>query len=143
MTNQSTFVTAHPNGHFYSPVVDPAEVKSRISELWPAELPECIGIDFNDSSHLTVLQQHFKSHIQEYDYPEKQQSKTGFFTQNSQFSWLDSRALFVLLRTLKPNDIIEVGSGFSSLLMADVNHRFLNTATNIVCIEPYPRDFLN
>lgn len=38
--------------------------------------------------------------------------------------------------------MIEVGSGFSSLLSADVNHRFLGDAMDFTCIEPYPRDFL-
>jgi len=38
--------------------------------------------------------------------------------------------------------MIEVGSGFSSLLIADVNTRFLNNSCKFQCIEPYPREFL-
>jgi hypothetical protein len=65
-----------------------------------------------------------------------------FYTRNTQFSWLDSRALFVLLRQWRPRRLIEVGSGFSTLLSADVNHRFLDSVAEITCIEPYPRAFL-
>lgn len=38
--------------------------------------------------------------------------------------------------------MIEVGSGFSTLLAGDVNSRFLNNSVEIKCIEPYPRSFL-
>lgn len=48
----------------------------------------------------------------------------------------------MLMRAFRPRNIIEVGSGYSSLLMADVNQRFLDGSANIVCIEPYPREFL-
>jgi len=38
--------------------------------------------------------------------------------------------------------MIEVGSGFSSLLVADVNRRFLADSLDFTCIEPFPREFL-
>jgi hypothetical protein len=38
--------------------------------------------------------------------------------------------------------MIEVGSGFSTLLAADVNRRFLDSSMEITCIEPFPRPFL-
>ncbi len=142
MSDDSSIRASHPNGHFYSPVVDPAALESQKDRLWPESIPECLGIDFNDASHRRVLKQDFKRFIKDYDYPEQAQDESSFYTQNSQFSWLDARALFVLLRSLRPSRIIEVGSGFSSLLMADVNDRFLESAVDITCIEPYPRDFL-
>ena len=137
--------TAHPNGHFYSPVCDPDDLAARRSELWPNPPKPCEGIDFNDASHIFVLDDLFPRFIADYDYPEQGRDDRDldfFYTQNSQFSWLDSRTLFVLMRALRPRNIIEVGSGYSSLLMADVNQRFLDGSANIVCIEPYPREFL-
>lgn len=140
-----TIETSHPNGHFYSPVVDPAEVNARADEVWRDRL-ELPGIDFNDAHHLNVLDTVFPSLIGDYDYPESapadDESLKAFYTRNSQFSWLDSRLLFVLLRHWQPRRIIEVGSGYSSLLMADINHRFLDDRMKICCIEPYPRPFL-
>ena len=38
--------------------------------------------------------------------------------------------------------MIEVGSGYSSLLSADINQRFLGGKMDFRCIEPYPRKFL-
>jgi predicted O-methyltransferase YrrM len=136
--------TAHPNGHFYSPVVDPSDVARRAAHIWDQDR-EILGIDFNDQSHTEILQTLFPRFLPSYDYPERvneSEEIRGFFTQNSQFSWLDARALFVLLRAWQPRRFLEVGSGFSTLLAADVNRRFLDGAMKISCIEPYPRPFL-
>src|SRR3546814_6299239 len=62
--------------------------------------------------------------------------------QNSQFGEADARALFALLRHWQPQRLIEVGSGYSTLLAADINRRFLDGAMRITAIEPYPRPFL-
>ncbi|HZX92517.1 MAG TPA: class I SAM-dependent methyltransferase [Rudaea sp.] len=134
--------TAHEKGHFYSPIVNPGELDA--ARLWPAR-PEIIGIDFDDASHESILREVFPRYLGLYDYPEHLEETpdlTQFYTQNSQFSWLDSRALFVLLRAWRPRRLVEVGSGFSTLLAADVNRRFLDARLEITCIEPYPREFL-
>jgi hypothetical protein len=136
---------AHPDGHFYSPVVDPDDIARRQQQLWLAD-PQVLGIDFNDAYHTEVLEQFFPRYIADYRYPEQAPSEDaaleGYYTQNSQFSWLDSRSLFVLMREWRPRRVIEVGSGYSSLLMADVNRRFLDGQCEVVCIEPFPRPFL-
>ncbi len=139
-----TIRTNHPNGHFYSPVVDPESLLDRQHNLWPSN-PEVLGIDFNDAYHQTVLTEYFPRHFPKYDYPEhppKDGDDAAFYTQNSQFSWLDCRTLFVLLNEWRPNRYVEVGSGFSSLLAANVNARFLDNASSVRCVEPYPREFL-
>lgn len=146
MPDETTpLITSHPPGHFYSPVVDPATLGARVAELWPAQ-PRILGIDFNDDSHLHLLRDVLPRYLPEYDYAEQDEGGDEqlerFYTRNSQFSWLDSRALFALLRHWRPRRVIEVGSGYSSLLMADVNQRFLGGECEIRCIEPYPRPFL-
>lgn len=133
-----------PPGHFYSPIVDTADIEARRAAIWPTD-PKIAGIDFDDASHVEVLSKLFPRYIADYDYPESLPESDGlaqFYTRNSQFSWLDARALFVLLRAWRPRRVIEVGSGFSSLLMADVNRRFLGGTVDVTCIEPYPRAFL-
>ena len=87
--------TAHENGHFYSPIVDPAQLD--FDRLWPAH-PEILGIEFDDAGHERILRDLFPRFMAEYDYPEhldETSELAQFYTQNSQFSWLDSRALFV------------------------------------------------
>jgi hypothetical protein len=134
-----------PPGHFYSPVPDPADLEARAGAFWGRTDLLTPGIDYNDASHEEILRDQFPRFMPDYTYPEHgppDAELTGFYTQNSEFSWLDSRALFVLLRAWQPRRIIEVGSGYSSLLMADVNVRFLGGGADITCIEPFPRPFL-
>ena len=136
---------SHPNGHFYSPVTDPAEMEAESDRIWPSDVIDVPGIDLNKSSHEYVLRDVFPKYINEFDYSDEGNSDellTQFYIRNSQFSWLDARALFVLLREWRPKKIIEVGSGYSTILMHDVNMRFLNGATDVTAIEPYPRPFL-
>ncbi|MDE2084357.1 MAG: class I SAM-dependent methyltransferase [Xanthomonadaceae bacterium] len=133
---------AHPDGHFYSPVVDPAELNTE--RVWPHD-PKILGIDFGDADHERILREIFPRWMPKYDYPERAEEHTPatqFHSQNPAFSWLDARTYFVLLNEWKPRRLIEVGSGFSTLLAADVNQRLLDGKLDITCIEPYPRAFL-
>jgi hypothetical protein len=138
-------IPAHKIGHFYSPIVNPDELRRDYSRIWPEIAPDILGIDFNSEFHEYVLSCLFKKYYGDFDYPEEgvEDGELKFFyIQNSQFSWLDARALFVLLRAWKPRRVIEVGSGYSTLLMADVNRRFLSDSCKILCVEPFPRPFL-
>ncbi len=135
---------AFVDGHFYSPVVDPGELQRDEERIWPA-VSEAPGIDFNETSQRHWLTEILPRHLPYYDYPEELPENSTddiFYTRNSQFSWLDSRILFALLREFRPQRMIEIGSGFSSLLAADANRRFLDGRMDLTCIEPFPRPFL-
>jgi methyltransferase family protein len=136
--------SSHPNGHFYSPVTDPRDLAGRMSQLWP-QRPEVLGIDFNDAMHRHVLCEVFPRYLDAYDYPDELPAASGaarFFSANGQFEWFDACTLFALLREWRPKRLIEVGCGFSSLLIADINRRYLGGSLDVTCIEPYPRPFL-
>jgi hypothetical protein len=133
-----------PSGHFYSPVINLDDTRIAESRIWP-ERPLVLGIDFNDLSHQYLLTEIFPKYLKDYDYvfsSEDRNQECEFYHNNPQFGWLDSKTLFVFLRMLKPRKMIEIGSGFSSLLTADVNRRFLDRGLEFTCIEPYPPDFL-
>jgi hypothetical protein len=143
----SQIKTLFPNGHFYSPVVDPESLRQRESGIWH-ERNAVMGIDFDNAGHVRLLSEVFPKWLADFDYPYElsdamdEAGRVGFYLGNDQFSNIDARSLFVFLRELRPDRVIEVGSGFSSLLMADVNARFLGSATRLQCVEPYPRAFL-
>lgn len=129
---------------FYSPIVDTAEAKRDQATIWP-DRPQALGIDFNEPEQRRWLTQVLPKHLPDYDYSDQLLPNSNiysFYTRNSQFSWLDARMLFTVLRETRPKRMIEIGSGFSSLLAADVNRRFLDLNMIFTCIEPYPRDFL-
>lgn len=133
-----------PPGHFYSPIVEPAEIARRSDALWPAR-PVVAGIDFDPAAHARLLDEVFPPLLRDYAYaddlPERDDLRE-FYSRNPQFGWLDSRAAFALLRHWRPRRVIEVGSGFSSLLIADIGRRFLDPGFRLTCIEPFPRPFL-
>lgn len=74
----------------------------------------------------------------EEDHPEE---PTGFFWKNSQFSHSDAMSYYAFIRHLKPNRIVEIGSGFSTLVA--LNAVAKNGSGEIICIEPFPRNFID
>ena len=132
---------AFPDGHFYSPAVDPHQLAGRADELWPEHRPPSPGIEWNEMEHRQVLDD-LRQFAAEYDYPQRATSLTQFHDPNGIYEGLDSRMLFGLLRFFKPTRMIEVGSGHSTLLAADVNARFLEGAMDFTAIEPHPQSFL-
>lgn len=78
----------------------------------------------------------------EFDPPQDgdENAPAGFFWKNSQFSHSDAMSFYAMVRHLRPRRIVEVGSGFSTLVASAALAK--NGSGEIVCIEPYPRPFL-
>jgi predicted O-methyltransferase YrrM len=133
-----------PDGHFYSAVVNVAELARERARVWPDE-PTIVGIDFRHESQRRILVEEFPKYAGDFDYPfdlPPGSPEYAYRRNNPVFSMFDATTLFVLLRSIRPTHMIEVGSGYSSLLVADVNRRFLGSSLDFTCIEPYPRPFL-
>jgi len=136
---------AFPAGHFYSPIVNPADLEPRRESLWPRNPPTLSAIDFGEDEQRAFLKQDVAMYRKEFDYPETAPEgglAYAFALNNGLFSGMDALSLYTMLRKLRPSRVIEVGSGFSSLLTADVSRRFLGGAVDFTCIEPYPRQML-
>src|SRR3546814_5364861 len=100
-------------------------------------------MDFGPAAQSRLLRVVFPAQLSGFDYPARADNYDhAYRLQNSQFGEADARALFALLRHWQPQRLIEVGSGYSTLLAADINRRFLDGAMRITAIEPYPRPFL-
>lgn len=131
---------------FYTPQVDVEDLKQREDAVWPATVETApLGIDFNDAHHKKVITRWFPKYIGLYDYPDEGEVNDDldhYFTHNGIFEMLDSRALLVLLNAWKPNRLLEIGSGMSTLLSADINRRMLAGKMRLECVEPYPPGYL-
>ena len=130
-----------PDGHFYSPVVSREEIWPRRNLLWNGGLTSG-GIDYRPEHQRSFLDTSVRAALPHYDYPAAQAQPGKFYDLNPAFSWMDARALFTMLLTHRPQRMIEVGSGYSTLLASDVNVRHFNGAMEFLAIEPYPMDFL-
>jgi predicted O-methyltransferase YrrM len=133
-----------PPGHYYSPLPDTRELgaEPRHSEIWPANPRETPGIDWRDAEQVALCRDAFAKQ-QRLDFPDAPTGDdTEYVTENDQFSAFDAWVLEGFLRHLRPRRLVEIGSGFSTLVSARVNRELLNGAMQITCIEPYPRPFL-
>jgi len=132
-----------PPGHFYSPLPDTRELgaEPRHSEVWPGRPRETPGIDWPDDVQVALCRDVFgrQERLELSDEPE---APFDYFTGNDQFAPFDAWVLEGFLRHLRPGRMIEVGSGFSTLLSARVNREHLDGSMQLACIDPYPREFL-
>jgi hypothetical protein len=69
-----------------------------------------------------------------------------YYFQNGSFEVLDAECFYAIIRSLKPSRILEVGSGYSTLLALEAirKNKALDPAytCHLTCIEPYERPFL-
>ena len=63
-----------------------------------------------------------------------------FYWRNPAFSYSDAMAYYCIIRHFKPDHILEVGSGFSTLVANEALIK--NGKGKLTLIEPYPKDFL-
>jgi hypothetical protein len=124
--------------HFYQPIPD---TQSLPDTLWnrPSEL---LGIDMNNAVQLDLLRHHFPEFRREYDqFPAQPTGEPGrFYLNNGLFDGTDALVAYCMVRHFQPRLIIEVGSGFSSLVLGDAAVK--NGSGSLLCIEPFPREFL-
>jgi hypothetical protein len=124
--------------HFYQPIPD---TQSLPEALWtrPSRLA---GIDMNDAVQLDLLRNVFPKFCCEYDqFPTEPSSEPGrFYLNNGLFDGTDALVAYCAIRHFQPRLIIEVGSGFSSLVAAEALTK--NGNSGLICIDPFPKDFL-
>ena len=68
------------------------------------------------------------------------ENPSGFFWKAPAFSHSDAMAYYCMIRHVKPMQVLEVGSGFSTLIADEALKR--NGRGQLVLIEPFPKDFL-
>jgi hypothetical protein len=124
--------------HFYQPIPD---TRSLSETLWdrPSEL---VGIDMNDSVQLDLLRRQFSKFGHECEQlpTEPTEKPTRFYLNNGLFGGLDALVAYCMVRHFQPRSIVEIGSGFSSLILGEALTK--NNKPNLVCIDPSPQDFL-
>ena len=127
-----------PSGHYYSPVHKPEDLKDyeevlkRSRDKFTKSIP-----GFSEKRMLDEFNI-IKKYFSEFDFPKTDDGKGRFYTQNVSISMMDALALFSMIKSKKPKKIIEIGSGFTSALMMEVNEKFFDNKIDITFIEPFP-----
>jgi hypothetical protein len=124
--------------HFYQPIPD---TQSLPETLWnrPSKL---VAVDMNDLVQLDLLRTRFPKFRDEYEqFPTTPAEEPGhFYLNNHLFDGTDALVAYCMVRHFQPQLIIEVGSGFSSLLLGQAATKNNNSA--LIGIEPFPEEFL-
>jgi hypothetical protein len=118
--------------HFYEPIPD---TQSLPETLW-SQASELVGIDVNDSMQLDLLRNHFPKFRSEYE-TLRVEPPPG---QRRPFRGVDALVGYSMVRHFQPRLIIEVGSGFSSLVLAQAAAK--NKNSSLVCIDPFPGELV-
>lgn len=130
-----------PHGHFYSPIPNIKEMIDNNHNIIK-DYDSVLGINLNKNEQLELLCD-FSKFQNEQPFANTKTDGIRYYFNNSNFStYMDALTLYCFLRKFAPKRIIEVGSGFSSCLMLDVNQLFLNNKINLTFIEPYPQRLL-
>lgn len=128
-----------PAGHFYSPIVDPADrhVRRILLDSETADLPEDSGVELDDELILGTLDR-IAAFYSEAPFSDEKQPGLRYYYRNRAYETGDGIIYYGMLRSIKPKRVIEVGSGFSSALLMDVNDKYFDRSTEVHFIEPYP-----
>ena len=114
-----------PNLYYY-PIPDTRALeKHDFNKLFDIE-----SINLNDQNILKLLKS-LSKYKDEY---------SNIFLKNSNLTDGDDALLYSMIRYIKPNKIIEIGGGYSTRISSIALNK--NGQGKLLCIEPYPSEFL-
>jgi hypothetical protein len=134
-----------PLDHYYSPIANTRALSQEParSRVWPASgPPETPGIDWRADGQIALVRDHFARQNPLVLPGSPTGDPRDYHTGNEMFSHLDAWMLQAMLRHVRPQRVIEVGCGWSSLVTARVNRECFDGQIDFTCIEPYPPDFI-
>jgi hypothetical protein len=126
--------------HFYSPI--PHEIPE---EVWDRRGPlRAVKLDLD--GQLAWLKEHVAPTASEFTPPIALSPDYTFVYSNGSFGNGDADVLYGLVRSLKPQRIVELGSGHTSAVIhmaLNANHALDGASTEYVAYDPFPTGILN
>lgn len=122
-----------PPGHFYSPLPSSAEIATAFARGGFG--PPFPGVDLNEAEQHALLEK-FADYYPAQPFPEEPTPGWRFHLGNPSYGHFDAIMLYCMLRHLGPKRIIEVGSGFSSAAMLELNERVFGGSMELTFIDP-------
>jgi hypothetical protein len=122
---------------YYSPIPDlsllPEDIWLRRSDLR--------GVELDAERAIQYVERELNPAIAELDVPLDDPGEPGvFFLRNSRFESVDAELLYAMIRTTRPNNVLELGSGYSTLLINMAARRNISDgmSTQHTVYDPYP-----
>jgi Methyltransferase domain len=126
-----------PPGHFYSPIPDLDDVRRREAAIFRSVDEPLEAIDLREPSQLALLRD-LEAPCAEQPWGDRPRDGLRYGFDNPNFQQGEALVLLGLLRLRRPRRVIEIGSGWSSCALLDVNERFLDGKVRCTFVEPYP-----
>ena len=120
-------------GHYYSPLPSQAEIAAAFARGGFG--PPFAAISLNDAVQFSRLER-FATYYPEQPFPSEPTPGRRFHLNNPSYGAFDAIMLYGMLREARPRRIIEIGSGFSSAAMLDLNDRVLGGTVGFTFIDP-------
>jgi len=126
--------------HYLSPVPDTRDLPDR---LWTQESSLC-GVHIDYTRCLAMLEDFARRYATEYAVFSDRAASDEFHFGNGAFEAADAEMLYCMVRHFRPRRVIEIGSGYSTLVTARAVEKNLREghACHFVAIEPYPKNLL-
>jgi Methyltransferase domain len=127
--------------HYYQPLINPK--KHLTKSLRDDRILK--GINFNAEEQIELLSK-FNYNNELLEFPIEKSTDIEYYYNNDSFGPGDSEYLYNIVRHFKPQRLIEIGSGSSTLMAINaikknaINN--INYACNHICIEPYEQSWL-
>jgi len=135
--HNNPFLISAPPGHFYSPIPDLTYIQKHRESIFARDRTSCPGIEPTTREQIGLVRD-LAAYYDQMPFPETKQDGCRYYFSNPYFGHGSSIILYSLMRHFRPQKIVEVGSGFSSAAMLDVNDRFFGSSIPFTFIEPYP-----
>ena len=126
---------AYPAGHFYSPVVDTSDPHAAAAVASRAASPLPAGIHI-DLERMKAVMRELSDQQRRFPFPRQKQPEYHYYFDNPFFGCHDASIWFSMLLHYKPRRVIEVGCGYSTCLLLDVNDRFFAGNLELTLIDP-------
>jgi hypothetical protein len=123
--------------HFYSPVPD---LSSLTDDFW-SRRSRLGGVTFDAEAQLGWLEDRLAPHLADFSPPRHQlPGQRGFYLDNGTYGPVDAELLYGLLRECNPGRVVEIGSGFSSLVIGEALEANRRAGAQPVyeIIDPWP-----
>ncbi|MGH3434924.1 MAG: class I SAM-dependent methyltransferase [Sciscionella sp.] len=138
VSKNKQFLRFAPPGHFYSPIPDIERIRPDLVRALNSSVGSVPGVELNIQAQVELIHR-FAEFYPEMPFYEEQRSGSRYYLDNDWYSYGDAVVLYSMMRSFEPKRIIEVGSGFSSAAMLEVNAKFFRDALDLTFIEPYPK----
>lgn len=122
---------------YYSPIPNTAKLRDN---LFTAR-SELQGLTVDLPAALEFLEQDLAPYASEYKPPEMPtDNPRDFYLDNGFYGQIDAELLYAMVRRLNPSQLIELGSGMSTLVIADARAKNADISqTRHAVYDPYPR----